>query len=55
MMGALRLKGQRIKVGGQAVKVERQKMNWGELMYMRNASDGNEKVGGFPTPYSINP
>ena len=35
-------------------------MNWGELMYMRNASDGNEKVGGGgggkpPTPYSIYP
>ena len=32
-------------------------MNWGELMYMRNASDGNEKVcvwggrgGGSPLP-----
>ena len=33
-------------------------MNWRELMYMRNASDGNEKVGGGgkpPTPYSIYP
>ena len=29
MMGALRLKGQRIKVGGQAVKVERAKNELG--------------------------
>ena len=34
-------------------------MNWGELMYMRNASDGNEKVGGRggsplpPIPYTL--
>ena len=35
-------------------------MNWGELMYMRNASDGNEKVGGGggrsplpPIPYTL--
>ena len=27
-------------------------MNWGELMYMRNASDGNEKVGG-EAPYPL--
>ena len=43
----------------QAVKVERAKNETeGESTYMRNASDGNEKVGGrgkAPTPSSIYP
>ena len=44
----------------QAVKVERAKNETeGESMYMRNASDGNEKVGGEgerplpPLPYTL--